>query len=186
MNQAHPTKRILLAAFLIMASGLELVSRGEGECMRGKPYPVFSKNLSELHSRQFSMKSEHEANERIQLKSGESIQIHHWGCEYYVITFRFESASILKNGMSKLAAFKEAVPLLRKLKQLKADSVFDFGLAASTLEKAILQSNGLTFDEQFPVEGDGTDFLQTQVKIDSAGRNGKAGFIEISLLKGPL
>ncbi len=85
-----------------------------------------------------------------------------------------------------LAAFKEAVPLLRKLHKLKADSIFDLGLAANTLEKAILQPNTPTFDEQFPVEGDGTDFLQTQVKIDSAGRNGKAGFIEISLLKGPL
>ena len=186
MNHASPTKRTLQTTFLIMASGLWLFSHGEDECMRGKPYPVFSKNLPELRSRQFSLKSVHEANERIQLKSGESIRIHHWGCEYYVITFRFESADILKAGMSKSAAFKEAVPLLRKLQQLKADSVFDLGLAASTLEKAILQPNDLAFGEQFPVEGDGTDFLQTQVKIDSAGRNDKVGFIEVSLLKGPL
>jgi len=186
MNYISPTKRNLQVAFLIMASGLGLFSLGEDECMRGKPYPVFSKDLPELHNRRFSLKSAHEANERVQLKSGESIRIHHWGCEYYMITFRVESAGILKAGMSKSAAFKEAVLLLRKLQQLKADSVFNLGLAANTLEKAILQPTDLSFDEQFPVEGDGTDFLQTQVKVDSAGRIGKAGFIEISLLKGPL
>jgi len=36
------------------------------------------------------------------------------------------------------------------------------------------------------VEGDGTDFLQAQVQVDAAGQESGAGFVQITLFRGPL
>jgi len=175
-------------AFIVlsMMSASWLHTETPDECMRGRPYPVFSKNRSEISTHHFSLKSEHEANERVQLKAGALIQIHHWGCEYYAITFKIESPDILKSSTSKEAAFRDAIAQLRNLKQLNADSIFDLSLAANTLEKAITNPSSVEFDQEFPVAGDGTDFLQTQVKVDKAERHAQNGSIEITLFKGPL
>ena len=67
--------------------------------------------------------------------------------------------------------------------------VFDLDKAANTLEAKVINNKGLSFaHEPYPVEGDGIDFLQTQVFIKSGGTlKGKPiGYVEFELMKGPL
>jgi hypothetical protein len=155
-------------------------------CMRGKPYPVFAHKCPSIRSHVFLFKSGHEADERIRLKSGDRIKIRHWGCGYYVLTFKRESFRLFPHEPSRSEVCKEASALLRQAENLKGTSVFDFGLAAHTVEAVQEIPSDFEFHTEYPVEGDGTDFLQTQVRIDAAGRIGKTGFIEVSLSKGPL
>jgi len=178
----HTIKALLVA--LLATVGLKATD--SEDCLRGKPYPVFSKAQGGIRSRHFSLRRDGEAEEVINFKSGHLIKIRHWGCEYYVITIRIESKKILREGTSKKCAFIDAIASLRLLHKFKADSVFDFPLAIKTLEKALQNDAALEFEQEFPVEGDGIDFLQTRVKIDAAGRDSDHGFIEITFLKGPL
>lgn len=92
----------------------------------------------------------------------------------------------MKEKLTHDVALKEAASWLRKIERLKADTVFNLGLAANTLEKAIGKSDKKQSGEGLPVEGDGVDFLQTQVFVENYGRKGTVGFIELSLFKGPL
>lgn len=163
-----------------------LCAETANNCTRGEPYPAFSKNRPEIQSRQFFLISAHEAREKIQLRAGGLIRIRHTGCEYYVTTFKFESKELMQGNPSIRATYREAALWLRKLEQLKADSIFKLGLAADTLEQASGKSSDVKIADAFAVDGDGTDFLQTQVRIDRTGRNGPLGFIEVSLFKGPL
>jgi hypothetical protein len=177
--------RLLLpiAAFIFPALG-HCAEDGEA-CVRGEPAPVFPAAQAGITSHSFNAVSSHEARERVELASGVSVAIHHQGCEYFVTTFRFEGAGILKGGASSKASYQAAAELLRQLGRMKADPGFDLALAAATLEQA---SRGapLEFEQELPVAGDGTDFLQSQVKVDNAGRKSKVGFVQVTLFKGPL
>lgn len=156
------------------------------ECIRSEPAPVFDAKQPAIRSHQFVPVSNHEAREYVVLASGESLEIHHGGCEYFVTTFRFQSRYILKDIKSRPATYTAAATLLRRLQQLNEKSGFDLALAAKTLETAARRNSAIEFEEQLAVEGDGTDFLQTQVQVDAAGEVSGKGFVQISLFKGPL
>jgi hypothetical protein len=186
MQISHLIKIIFFFPFFLLIAVPAFCSAVEDGCMRGMPYPVFSKSRAEIFSRKFTPQSSHEAEENVELKSGETIQIKHWGCEYYVITFTVKSIELMKNGVSNEAAYREVYLILRKLVRLKADSVFDLRLAAITLEKSLRKKQAPELSEELSVDGDGTDFLQTVITINRAERKGNLGLLEFSFAKGPL
>jgi hypothetical protein len=130
--------------------------------------------------------SKHEAKEYVVLASGVSLEVRHGGCESFVTTFRWQSPNIAQNVKSRLDAYLMAAGLLRGLQQLNEHSGFDVVRAASALEAAARKNPKIGFEEQLVVQGDGTDFLQAQVQIDTAGQKSGIGFIQVSLLRGPL
>lgn len=156
------------------------------ECVRSKPAPVFNGVQPGVRSHRFVPVSDHEASEYAVLTSGESMDIRHGGCEYFVTTFRFQSGLTLRNVKSRHDAYMVAATLLRRLQQLKESSGFDLALAASTLDVAARRNSEIEFGEPLAVEGGETDFLQTQVQVDEVGRKPGNEFIQISLFKGPL
>lgn len=176
--------RLLFAIAALMAA---VTGRcAEEGCVRSAPAPVFRGSQAGLGAHRFKTISSHEAREHVELASGVSVDIHHQGCEYFVTTFRFESADILKNGTSVQAAYQSAAGLLRQLGRLKGEFVFDLQLAAATLDQTSRDSRPLELEQEIPFGGDGSGLLQTQVKIDSAGRNAKSGFVQVTLFLGPL
>lgn len=177
--------------YLSLVIGLSTPLSGVGapvpdECVRSEPAPVFEAKQLGIHSHRFALVSSHEAQEQLRLNSGELVDIHHGGCEYFVTTFRFSSVNILKSSKSRLDAYKISATLLRRLQQLKGKSGFDLVLAARTLEAVVEKNRAIEFGRQFAVDGDGTDFLQTQVQVDAAGQKAGVGFVQVSLFKGPL
>ncbi len=153
----RPCLLLSIAAFILPATGH--CAEREEACVRGEPIPVFAAGQAGTKSHHFKAISSHEARERVELSSGVLVAIHHLGCEYYVTTFRFESADLLKNDASPKAVYRSAADQLRQLRRLKADPGFDLDLAATTLESAVLSGQPVEFEQELPVAGDGTDFL---------------------------
>lgn len=110
------------------------------------------------------------------------------GCEYYVNSFRYESAEISASKTSVNSWGSETAKALRKMHALGLSEVFDLIKAAETLEKLVKEPGELFLDAEIPVEGDGTDFLQTRVVLKGGGLlQGQAGgYVAFDLVKGPL
>lgn len=158
----------------------------EETCPRGEPEALFQGK--EVKSEIFTPVSNHEANEEVVFNSGDRLLIRNWGCEYFVISYRYESAKFLVKSEDTLDVFKKSVESLKKIAALHPNSVFDDKKAAETLKELITEGKELTLGQSFPVEGDGFDFLQTRVMVKGGGslKKGRGGFIEIELQKGPL
>jgi len=160
----------------------------ESECVRGEPEPLYSRKNSKIKSHSFTLRSRTEAIENIVSLSGDRVIIMHGGCEYYVNSFRYESDEISASNPSAPYWGAEAAKALRRLHALGLTGVFDYVKAAETLEKLINEPEHLSFDSEIPVEGDGTDFLQTRVVLKGGGRlqGQTGGYVAFELLKGPL
>ncbi len=120
--------------------------------------------------------------------TGDRIIILNGGCEYYVNSFRYESAKIVPKDSSATYWGAETAKALRKLQALRPDVVFDLTRAAATLEKLAKEPGKLSLDSEIPVEGDGTEFLQTRLVLKGGGRlQGQiGGYVAFDLIKGPL
>lgn len=156
------------------------------DCVRGEPIPVFAASNPRLRSYTLLKSPDDGMRELVGLGLGESLEIRQWGCEYVVTTFRLESKQLRREDIGGAHAYLVAAKLLRRLRSLDVDSVHNLVLAAETLEAAVRRREASSFGQPFPVEGDGTDFLQTQVQIDRSGWRNGAGFVELSLFMGPL
>jgi len=160
----------------------------ESACVRGEPEPLFAKNNPQLKSHSFALRSSTEATEEVVLLSGDRIIILNGGCEYYVNSFRYESAQILARDTSATYWAAETAKALKKLQALRPAVVFDLTKGAEALEKLAKEPGKLSLDAEIPVEGDGTEFLQTRVILKSGGLlQGQAGgYVAFDLVKGPL
>lgn len=157
-------------------------------CVRGEPEPLFSRDNPRIKSHSFSLQSTTEATENVVSLSGDRIIILNVGCEYYINAFRYESATIPARESSARYWGAEAAKALRKIQALRPSAVFDLTKAAETLEKLVKEQEAPSFDAEIPVEGDGTEFLQTRVILRGGGLiPGQAGgYVEFKLVKGPL
>ncbi|MBI1920333.1 MAG: hypothetical protein HYS23_04535 [Geobacter sp.] len=157
-------------------------------CVRGEPEPLLSGNNSKIKSHSFTLQSRTEAIEEIVSLFGDRVITMNGGCEYYVNAFRYESAEISAGNASVTHWGLEAAKALRKMHALGLSGVFDLVKAAETLEKLVREPGKLLLDAEIPVEGDGTDFLQTRVVLRGGGLlPGQAGgYVAFDLVKGPL
>lgn len=156
------------------------------DCVRGEPIPVFDASNPGLRSYRLLKSRDYGLREFARLGRDESLEIRQGGCEYVVTTFRIQSKRLRQHDIAGTNAYLVAANLLRRLGKLNAQTPFDLVLAAGTLEAAVRLRKTGGFEQPFPVEGDGIDFLQTQVQINSAGMRAGAGVVEFSLFKGPL
>lgn len=156
------------------------------DCVRGEPIPLFAASTAGLRSYRLLKSPEDGLRELVTLAADESLEIRQGGCEYVVTTFRIQSKRLRRQDIAGTNAYLVAAGLLRHLGKLNAQSPYDLILAAETLEAAVRLRKAGGFEQPFPVEGDGIDFLQTQVQINSAGWRNGAGVVEFSLFKGPL
>jgi hypothetical protein len=188
-----PTPSLLKSALSFVVIGIALAlpstamcASAADDCVRSEPAPVFEAVQAGLRSHRFVPLSRHEAKEYVVLASGASLEVHHGGCEYFVTTFRWQSARIARHVKSRPDAYLAAAALMRELRQLKQNPGFDLVLAAATLETAARKNPKLEYEEQLAVEGDGDDFLQAQVQLDAAGQKSGVGYIQVTLSRGPL
>lgn len=185
--KAHICKALLLIGVIFCSPDLTWADQAEDRCVRGGPEPLFSGQSPDVKGHEFTRTSSHEADESVLFASGDRLVIRNWGCEYFVNTFRFESKSIEGHKSSPPYWHKVAAHALRTLAASEPDIVFDLKLAARTLEIKVSNSIELKLDDPYPVEGDGTDFLQSHVAVKASGKTDKGvGFVVVELSKGPL
>jgi hypothetical protein len=157
-------------------------------CTRSEPAPWFPGKSHQVQTTTFTKKLPVESTEKTLLKSGESFTIANWGCTYNAVTIRYEFPERLSQKQKPEAAFwyQKAVSALKLLASLEARSMFNLELAAQTLTNRLEKPLKPQLGEQFPVEGDGVDSLQTRVTVKRGGvLSNERGFVEVDLLKGP-
>jgi hypothetical protein len=156
------------------------------ECIRGEPSPALPAGKPGIVESTFTPRSPTEALEVVRLDDGAQVRIEHGGCEYYLATLEIRDPALAVDGTDVPAAYRAAAAWLRRLAALEPEIGFDFALAAKKLERMPAAKRDLGYDEDIHVDGDGTDFLQTQVAVVSAARDGRGGTLCIRLFKGPL
>ncbi|WP_143167601.1 hypothetical protein [Massilia sp. CF038] len=170
---------------LLLFCGLTLApSASAGDCVRAEPEPAFSSAQAGVLKHRFVARSGQEADENLTLANGETVHIRHGGCEYVVTELRIRGIHLFSGVVTPSAAYAKAAQLLRRLHRLADRSGFDLALAAHTLDAA--GQRNVPYGESVAVEGDGVEFLQARVQLDSAGRKGKREFLHVSLIRGPL
>ena len=182
---------VIFSLFLIITPSILLGADqpADPDCPRDQPGPVYSLKSPGVKSHLFKKTSSFEAEEEVIFVSGDRLLIKNWGCEYYVNSFYYESKNIKADSASTAYWHTKSAEILRLLARSRPDTVFDLKKAADTLEIKAKGGKGFRFDhEPYPVEGDGTDFLQTMVTVKKGGNlPGKdMGFVEFELMKGPL
>ena len=174
-------RRLVLLVLILIAHGAPAF-----ECIRGEPEPALPAGQPGIVESTFTPRSSTEALEVVRFDDGAELRIEHGGCEYYLATLEVRDPALDVDGGDVPAAYRAAAAWLRRLAMLEPALSFDFALAAETLERMPGAKRDLAFDEDIRVDGDGTDFLQTQVAVVSAPRDDKAGTLRIRLFKGPL
>ena len=153
-------------------------------CPRNEPAPVFSTRSQAILTQSFR-RVDGAGTEVLRLKSGQTIRVKNWGCEYYVVTFLVEPTATGRN-LGVRAAYELAADWLVRIKELGANLPFDLELAARTLRRHYREARNLAFDSEIAVESGGSDFLQTKVMVEQPDEGRKAGAIQFSIFTGPL
>jgi len=180
------TPPVVLAAALAMPVSAGAAAGGE-DCVRHVPVAVFPTRVATIRSTSFHPVSANEATEEVVFTTGERLQIRNWGCESFVLTFRYESKALPATGDAR-AWHERAAEVLERLARLEPHSPFDFPLAARQLRRALRTPAALRLQEDIAVEGDGVEFLQARVSVAGGGalKSGGGGYVEFQLAKGPL
>lgn len=178
----RPAAGILLAAAL---SAGALPARAQ-YCVRSVPAPLFAATQPGIRAHSFSLSSQHEATERFEFGDGVQAEVSHGGCEYYVTTYRFSAPPLFARGYTPRQVYAAAAGFLRTLAALRPDTSSDLGLAAATLDAQANAPANPVLGQELTVDGDGAAPLQGQVKVDAAGRRNRAGFVQVTLFRGPL
>jgi hypothetical protein len=166
-----------LTAALAMATTLASGAALADDCVRGEPAPLFAASAA-LQAHHVATVSNHEAREHFLLAPGVAVDVSQGGCEYIVTTLRFSGAALGRGN-----AYCAAADLLRRLNRLHPAAAFDLEAAAATLTTLARRRPAPPFGSEQEISADGA---LAAVKLDGAGRRAGAGFVQVTLLRGPL
>lgn len=158
------------------------------ECVRGDPKPWFGAKTKSKKSNHYTNISSTEALEALVTRDGDTLTIFNGGCEYYVIALRYEFSEKAHDKKDRRWWFGKAAKSLLRAYELGADSVFDLKKSAQTINRIANDKMVVKEIAEVPVEGDGSDFLQTRISITNYGQlpQESGSFVELELFKGPL
>ncbi|HET6227082.1 MAG TPA: hypothetical protein VFF27_12435 [Bacteroidia bacterium] len=156
-------------------------------CGRGTPESITKKGAFTKTS--FSLQSnKHVGVEAIALENGDKITIKNWGCDYYALTFRFETSRFQSEPTNIAFWYKRSVTLLNELLP-KLDAPIDIAKGTDRLMNRIEEEvpNGyqnLAFNEELDFqEGE----IRSFVCIDKVEQLPEKRFaITITFATGPL
>lgn len=148
----------------------------DADCVRSEPEPLVAVAKPGLSARQFRRTNAHEAVEDLAFARGDRLRIDHGGCEYFVLTFTVRPTQGVRSRLLTAARG------LRQLAALKPAAPFDLPAAAAAMESLHRSGPPLVDGQDYPVPGDGEDFLQARFSFDAAPH----GAVRFRLLKGPL
>ncbi|MCC2546538.1 hypothetical protein LJY25_08795 [Hymenobacter sp. BT175] len=96
-------------------AALETVSPADSlVCARATPKPVLRKKVFPKSGFRL-LPDKQTALEKVTLANGDQLMLRHWGCEYYALTFRFETARFTEPTSQRAAWHHHAVGLMRSV-----------------------------------------------------------------------
>jgi hypothetical protein len=184
------TRRTVLlrasAAGFLLAASLLAHAQDCVDPVRSVPSPLFAGVRAGIRAHSFALSSNHDAVERFEFGDGIQAEVRHGGCEYYVTTYRFSAPALFARGYTTRQVYTAAAGFLRTLAALQPNTASPPDLAAATLDAQARAPAAPVLGHEFAVDGDGVDPLQGGVVIDAAGRRKRAGFVQVTLFRGPL
>lgn len=153
------------------------------DCVRGQAEPIIKKDI--FPNTTFVLQSDSiTAVETVMLENGDKLIIRNWGCEYYVLTFRFETSRLKADTSDMKYWYVNSVKLMNEVKH-GIDAPIDIEKGIEALNKHI---SGNVFDLQLHTQVDfGLNEVRNFVTLDSISKIDKNHFaITISFSIGPL
>jgi hypothetical protein len=122
--------------------------------------------------------------ETVIFDNGDNLTIKNWGCEYYVLTFRFETSQFEANTTSLKYWYVAAYKIMTEIKQ-GIDAPIDIEKGLQALNKYISEN---VFELELKTEIDfGGDEIRSFISIDMIEKlTDKKYAVEISFAVGPL
>lgn len=152
------------------------------DCIRGRAESVINKSV--YPTAIFKLNSDnHTGTETVDLENGEKLTISNWGCEYFVLTFRFETERFQADTTDTKYWIDKAVRLMREIEN-GLDSPLDIEGGTTATEKFLKENNDYKLGEEIVYDD---DFIRDFVTINRIQKIGDKRFgIEISYATGPL
>lgn len=152
------------------------------DCIRGQAATVIKKTV--YSNAIFTLNQDnHTGTETIDLKNGDKLIINNWGCEYYVLTFRFETERFNADTADTKYWLDKAVVLMREIeKGLDAPLDIEGGTIATL--NYLKENKDYNLGEEIVYDG---DVIRDFVTFDRIQKlNDRRFAIEISFATGPL
>lgn len=164
-----------------------IISENGTDCTRETPAAILKKNAFSKMS--FKLKPGNKQGiETVDFENGDQLIINNWGCEYYALTFRFETSRFQAEPTDVGFWYKRSVTLLNEVNK-KIEAQIDVVKGTDRLMDRIEEEvpNGyqnLTFGEELNFE---EGEIRSFVSIDKVEKLSDKKFaIEITFAKGPL
>ncbi len=161
----------------------EIKQEQGNDCVRGQAEPVIQK--TDYPNTTFVLQPDSiTAIETVTFDNGDRLVIRNWGCEYYVLTFRFETSRFNADTTILKYWYVTAVKLLNEVKH-GIDAPIDIDKGTQALNKYISKC---VFDLELQKEIDfGGGDIRRFVTIDRIEKIDKKKFsVTISFATGPL
>jgi len=159
----------------------------ESECIRGEAHPIIKKEIY-LHSTFVMQPDSLTAFESLTFENKDKLIIHNYGCEYYILTFRFETARFQEDITNLPFWFRKSATLMSEIND-GIDTPFDIKKGLKKLNQYIDNDSSsdyknLKFGEQIDF---GDDDIRSFVTVDKIEKlTDKKYAVEISFALGPL
>lgn len=161
----------------------------KGDCVRGQAEPIIKKKVYPNTS--FALQPDKlTAYETVTFDNKDKLIIHNWGCEYYVLTFRFETSRFQEDVKNLPFWYQKAHLLMTEI--IKGlDTPFVTSKELTTLkefteEKIKTNPESLKLEEEIECGGDDSE-IRNFITVDKIEKlTDKKFAIEISFSIGPL
>ena len=153
------------------------------DCTRGAAEPIIKKTVYPQTT--FVLQPDSLTGiETVSFENGDNLTIKNWGCEYYVLTFRFESSRLKADTTSLKYWYVSAYKIMTEMKQ-GIDAPIDIEKGLQALNNYISKN---VFDLKLQTEIDfGGDEIRSYVSVDRVEKiTDKKYAVEISFVTGPL
>lgn len=138
----------------------------QNNCVRGQAEPIVKKSV--YPNSQFQLQADSLTGiEIIDFSNGDKLTIRNWGCESYVLTFRFE-ISRFSNTKNKLGFWAEKVVILMKEVENGINAPIEIKKGIKSLEKHLMNSKKNNYKD-----------LKLEEEIDFGDMNSLRDFVRI-------
>jgi hypothetical protein len=190
-KQATEEKTMSIDSLIVQHPDSSNISTLAGDtgtnCVRGAAEPVVKKNMFSKST--FQLQPDKLTGiETVELDNGDKLIIKNWGCEYYSLTFRFETSRFQNEPGNVGFWYKRAVTLMNEIAK-GIESPLQLEKATEVIVERIEQDvpNGyknLKYEDEIDITNDG---IREFVNIEGVEQLSDKKFaIKITITRGPL
>jgi len=154
------------------------------ECPLAGPSPLISSRAPQVKSHTFTLEDERKSIEVVMLAGGAKLQLSVQGCEYFVLTVRYESQGTGLSPHDARGAYLAAADALIALSSTRPETFFDLPLAARVLRRVATRKAKPERGVEIPIPKSMEPAPYMTVESWGSSHN-RSRFVELQLVWGP-